>query len=101
MMGSAYKNKGVQLLLDGVLSYLPNPAEVKNTALDLTDNEKEVTIISDPNAPLVALAFKLQESPFGQLTYLRIYQGTMRKGEMTLHVLSGKKTKIPRCDTSQ
>jgi len=96
MMGSAYKNKGVQLLLDGVVSYLPKPTEVVNTALDVANEEKEVITKTDPKEPLVALAFKLQESPFGQLTYLRIYQGTMRKGEFTFHVATGKKMKVPR-----
>lgn len=74
MMGSAYKNKGVQALLDGVIRLLPTPTEVVNKALDLANNEAEVITKSDPAEPLVALAFKLQESPFGQLTYLRIYQ---------------------------
>lgn len=80
-MGSAYKNRGVQALLDGVDDYLPNPAEAKNIALDLTNNEAEMPISCSPTEPLVALAFKLEESRYGQLTYLRIYRGTLRKGD--------------------
>jgi elongation factor G len=77
--GSAYKNKGVQLLLDGVVDYLPNPTEKTSVALDRDNGEVEVALSPDPAKPLVALAFKLQESRFGQLTYMRLYQGTMRK----------------------
>lgn len=95
-MGSAYKNKGVQLLLDGVNSYLPSPAEITNEALNVGDDEKPVTLKCDPNAPLVALAFKLEESRFGQLTYVRIYQGSIRKAMNVVNVKTGKKLKIPR-----
>jgi elongation factor G len=95
-MGSAYKNKGVQLLLDGVNDYLPAPVEVKNHALDLEAEEKKVDLVCFPDAPLVALAFKLEESRFGQLTYIRIYQGTLRKGMSITNVKTGKKVKIPR-----
>ncbi len=95
-MGSAFKNKGVQLLLDGVNMYLPSPAEVENKALDLDRNEEEVNLECNPNAPLVALAFKLEESRFGQLTYLRVYQGLMKKGMNIVNASSGKKTKVPR-----
>ena len=96
MMGSAYKNRGVQLLLDRVQDILPDPTEVSNTALDLSNNEAEVVVKCDSDEPLVALAFKLQDSPFGQLTYLRLYSGTMKKGENVVHVNSGKKIKVPR-----
>lgn len=96
LMGSAYKNKGVQLLLDAVNDFLPCPTEVKSIAYDLSNNEAEVPLVCDPSAPLVALAFKLQESRFGQLSYLRIYQGTLRRGEMVINVVSGKKVKLPR-----
>lgn len=95
-MGSAYKNKGVQLLLDGVNHFLPSPPEVRNVALDLSNDEKEIELKCDPNQPLVALAFKLEESRFGQLTYIRIYQGTMKKGMNVVNVSNGKKSKIPR-----
>jgi len=78
-MGSAFKNKGVQALLDGVVDYLPNPKEVKNTALDLNDDEKPVEVMCENDKPTVALAFKLEESKFGQLTYMRVYQGMIKR----------------------
>jgi len=95
-MGSAYKNKGVQLLLDGVNDYLPAPLEVRNVALDISNAEAEVELKCDSSSPLVALAFKLEESKFGQLTYVRIYQGTLKKGAMVFNAKSGKKVKVPR-----
>ena len=95
-MGSAYKNKGVQLLLDGVNEYLPSPTEVENVALDIDNEEAEVILKCDAAEPLVALAFKLEESKFGQLTYVRVYQGTLKKGMMVLNTKTGRKVKIPR-----
>jgi len=95
-MGSAFKNKGVQLLLDGVSKYLPSPAEVVNEALDLNNQEAKVPIACDRDGPLVALAFKLEEGKFGQLTYVRIYSGMLRKGDMITNLATGKKVKVPR-----
>ncbi|XP_073288566.1 elongation factor G-1, mitochondrial-like [Primulina huaijiensis] len=95
-MGSAFKNKGVQPLLDGVLSYLPNPTEVSSYALDQTKNEEKVKLSGSPAGPLVALAFKLEEGRFGQLTYLRIYEGIIKKGDFIMNVNTGKKVKVPR-----
>ncbi|OIV98718.1 hypothetical protein TanjilG_24889 [Lupinus angustifolius] len=95
-MGSAFKNKGVQTLLDGVLSYLPCPIEVNNYALDQAKNEEKVVLPGSPDGPLVALAFKLEEGRFGQLTYLRIYEGVIRKGDFIINVNTGKKIKVPR-----
>ena len=95
-MGSAYKNKGIQPLLDGVVRYLPAPNEVTNTALDVSNNEAVVEITSDSTKPLIALAFKLEESRYGQLTYVRVYQGTIKKGMVVFNVKTGKKVKIPR-----
>uniref|UniRef100_A0A2P2LU90 Elongation factor G, mitochondrial n=2 Tax=Rhizophora mucronata TaxID=61149 RepID=A0A2P2LU90_RHIMU len=95
-MGSAFKNKGVQLLLDGVLSYLPCPNEVSNYALDQSKNEEKVALSGTPDGPLVALAFKLEEGRFGQLTYLRIYEGVIRKGDVMININTGKKIKVPR-----
>ncbi|PPS19887.1 hypothetical protein GOBAR_AA00688 [Gossypium barbadense] len=92
-MGSAFKNKGVQPLLDGVLSYLPCPIEVSNYALDQTKNEEKVMLPGTPDGPLVALAFKLEEGRFGQLTYLRVYEGVVRKGDFIVNVNTGKKIK--------
>jgi elongation factor G len=71
-IGSAYKNVGVQLVLDAVNQYLPAPDEVENVALDLDQDEKELSLKTDPEMPVVALAFKLEVTPYGQLTYLRI-----------------------------
>lgn len=95
-MGTAYKNKGVQPLLDAVLSYLPAPADIENKALDLNKNEEEVTLASDPDKPLVCLAFKLEDGRYGQLTYIRTYQGTMRKGDTIVNSRNGKKVKVGR-----
>ncbi|KAI5647425.1 hypothetical protein M9H77_33430 [Catharanthus roseus] len=95
-MGSAFKNKGVQPLLDGVISYLPCPTEVSNYALDQAKNEEKIMLSGNPSGPLVALAFKLEEGRFGQLTYLRIYEGVIRKGDFMINVNTGKKIKVPR-----
>ena len=95
-LGSAYKNKGVQLLLDGVCDYLPSPAEKPNTALDRNAGEAVVALQSDPALPLVALAFKLEESRFGQISYMRCYQGTIRRGDIVYNVDKKEKVKIPR-----
>ena len=96
MMGASYKNKGVQLLLDGVVSYLPNPSEKPSVCLDLNNDEKPFDLVPDANKPLVALAFKLEEGKFGQLTYVRVYQGTVRKGMFIKNTANNKKVKIPR-----
>ncbi|MBT4761749.1 MAG: elongation factor G [Bdellovibrionaceae bacterium] len=94
--GSAYKNKGVQPLLDGVKDYLPTPNEVRNYALDLDDNEKKIEMVVSNDKPLVALAFKLEDGRFGQLTYMRIYQGVLKKGDFIINSSNGRKVKIPR-----
>jgi elongation factor G len=96
-MGSAYKNKGVQLLLDGVTMYLPNPTEVENIALDQDKNEERVVLSADPKKPFVGLAFKLEDGRYGQLTYMRIYQGKVSKGDFIVNNSGGgKKIKVPR-----
>lgn len=95
-MGSAYKNKGVQPMLDGVADYLPNPTEANNYALDQNNNEERVLVPGSPDSQLIALAFKLEEGRFGQLTYMRIYSGTLRKGDFIYNLTNGKKIKIPR-----
>ncbi len=94
--GSAYKNRGVQKLLDGISDYLPNPTEKENTGLDLDKGEEKVIMETDPKKPLVAYAFKLDEGRYGQLTYMRVYQGTMKKGDFIINTTNQKKVKIPR-----
>ncbi|MBW2422624.1 MAG: elongation factor G [Deltaproteobacteria bacterium] len=95
-LGSAYKNKGVQLLLDAVNAYLPSPTEVTNTAVDLDNDEAELEVEIDPDKPLVALAFKLEDGRYGQLTYIRIYQGKLTKGDTIFNMRTGKKVKVGR-----
>ena len=124
------KNKGVQPLLDAVVDYLPNPSQVTNLAIDTsktsvdeeTGEERQVTVKLDPersNAhPFMGLAFKLEQGKYGQLTYMRIYQGQLKKGDFVYNTrtgnyrrestfspsssclkkenISGKKTRIPR-----
>jgi elongation factor G len=96
MVGSAYKNKGIQLLLDAVVSYLPCPTDVENKALDLDDGEKVVILQSVDNKPTVSLAFKLEEGQYGQLTYIRIYQGVIKKGLELYNSRMRKKVKVGR-----
>ncbi len=95
-VGSAYKNKGVQLLLDAVTRYLPDPTQVTNIALDLDNGEQEMKLVAGDEKPTVALAFKLEEGQYGQLTYLRIYQGSVRKGMELYNVRSRRKFKVGR-----
>ncbi|HWP05201.1 MAG TPA: elongation factor G [Polyangiaceae bacterium] len=97
MCGSAIKNKGVQLLLDGVVAYLPNPTEVVNEGHDQEKNEEKIVIVSDSNKPFVGLAFKLQQDKYGQLTYFRIYQGKVTTGD-TIYNISNerRKVRVPR-----
>jgi len=96
LMGSAYKNKGIQKLLDAVVDYLPNPNEVENKALDLDNNEAPVILKAVADAPMIALAFKLEDGQYGQLTYIRIYQGTIKKGIELTNTRSGKRFKVGR-----
>src|SRR4029077_7775050 len=81
MMGSALGNKAVQILLDGVCSFLPDPREVENVALDLSKSEEPLVLESNPDRPLVMLAFKLEDGRYGQLTYVRVYQGKVKKDD--------------------
>jgi elongation factor G len=96
MMGSAFKNRGVQPLLDGVLSYLPAPTEIENFALDQSHDEEKVLVPCSPTAPLLALAFKLEEGKFGQLTYMRIYSGTLKRGGFIYNMSDMRRIKVPR-----
>ena len=96
-LGSAYKNKGVQLLLDAVTLYLPDPTEVTTQATELLNgSERRFVLSNDPADPLVAHVFKLEEGPYGQLTYLRLYQGSLRKGDEIFNGRTGKSLKVGR-----
>lgn len=95
-MGSAYKNTGIQKLLDGVTDYLPNPTEVNNIALDVNNEEKQVVLTNNDNDPLVCYAFKLVDNRYGQLTYIRIYQGSLKKGNSITNITNGKKINVGR-----
>ena len=95
-MGSAYKNKAVQKLLDGVVDYLPDPTEVVNEAHDLTADEQKVVLSIDNEKPTVALAFKLEDGRYGQLTYLRIYQGKLSRDMFITNMRTKKDHRIGR-----
>lgn len=95
-LGSAYKNKGVQPLLDAVTMFLPNPTDVDNFGFDTGNDEAKVKISNSADEPLLAYAFKLEDGAYGQLTYLRVYQGSMIKGETMFNARTSKKIKIGR-----
>ncbi len=97
MCGSAIKNKGVQLLLDAVVHFLPRPTEVLNEAHDQTKGEEKVVVESDPTKPFIGLAFKLQQDKYGQLTYFRVYQGTVSSGDTIFNTSNEmRKVRVPR-----
>ena len=96
LVGTAKMNKGIQTLLDAVVDYLPNPTQVTNYALDIESGEAEKALVPEDSKPLVALAFKLEDGRFGQLTYMRIYQGSLKKGDFIHNTATKKKVKIPR-----
>lgn len=95
--GSSFKNKAVQLVLDGVVDYLPDPTEVNpQPEVDLEGNETGEFAIVDPNRPLRALAFKIMDDRFGSLTFTRIYSGKINKGDTVLNTFTGKTERIGR-----
>ena len=96
LMGSALADKAVQPMLDAVCDYLPNPAQIENTALDKLRDEKTVKLVPYNSLPFVGLAFKLEENNYGQLTYIRVYQGTLNKGTYLFNSRTDKKVRIPR-----
>ena len=95
-LGSAYKNKAVQPLLNAVVSYLPSPLDIENEAIDMDNNEETVILESTFDKPTVALAFKLEDGQYGQLTYIRVYQGCINKGDTLINSRDGKKIKAGR-----
>ncbi len=95
--GSSFKNKGVQLVLDAVVDYLPNPTEVKpQPEVDLEGNETGTVAFVDPEKPLRALAFKIMDDRYGALTFTRLYSGKITKGETVLNTATGKTERIGR-----
>lgn len=97
-LGSAFKNKGVQPLLDAVAKYLPSPIDAKPTVAKKMVNQETITanLSNSTTDPLVCMAFKIIEEQFGQLTYTRIYQGAIKKGDTILNSRTGKKIRVGR-----
>jgi elongation factor G len=96
LMGSAFKNKGVQNLLDAIALYLPSPIERQVVSATDVSTEKEVQVYPDPRAPVVAFAFKLIDSEFGQLTYTRLYSGTLKSGDRLYNSRTKKQVRVNR-----
>ena len=95
-VGSAFKNKGVQPLLDAVCRYLPSPLDREIKARRVDDETQRVVLKPDPTQPFVGMAFKIVEDPYGQLTFMRIYQGKIAKGEMYVNQRTGRKERFSR-----
>ncbi len=95
-LGTAYRNKGVQPLLDAIVRYLPTPLDSPSKGKDPTDQDKIIDLTPDPNKPFVGMAFKIVEDEFGQLTFTRIYQGKVEKGGMYFNQRTGKKDRFSR-----
>ncbi|CAH8661699.1 unnamed protein product [Heterobilharzia americana] len=99
LVGSALRNRGVQLLLDAIVDYLPNPGEVSYHALNESSGEAKIVPLKPQRSsenPFVGLAFKLEANKFGQLTYIRIYQGCLRRGDTVRNARTGRRIKVPR-----
>jgi elongation factor G len=95
-MGTAYKDKGVQPLLDAVVRYLPSPLEREIKGRDPKDEARKIELLPDPDRPFVGMAFKIVDDPFGQLTFMRIYQGKIVKGESYVNQRTGRKERFSR-----
>jgi elongation factor G len=95
-VGSAFKDKGVQPLLDAVCRYLPSPLEREIKARKVDDENERFPLKADPSEPFVGMAFKIVEDPYGQLTFMRIYQGTITKGELYTNQRTGRKDRFSR-----
>ena len=95
-LGTAYRNKGVQPLLDAVVHYLPSPLDCENQALVHGQTETKIRLEPSPDEPAVAMAFKVVEDPYGALTFMRIYQGRLAKGETYFNQRSGRKERFSR-----
>jgi elongation factor G len=94
-VGSAYKNRGVQALLDAIVKYLPCPTDVMNNAFD-PDTEEATPVTHNPEDPMLAYAFKLEDGAYGQLTYVRTYQGSINRGDTIFNARTGRKSKAGR-----
>ena len=95
-MGSAFKNKGVQPLLDAVNQFLPSPLDREIHGTDPADETKKIELLPDPKKPFVGMAFKIVDDDFGQLTFMRIYQGTIEKGGTYINQRTSKKDRFSR-----
>lgn len=95
-MGTAYRNKGVQTLLDAVVDYLPSPLEREAEAMGYEDQERKIPLAADPAKPAVAMAFKIVEDPYGALTFMRLYQGKIVKGNTYYNQRTGRKERFSR-----
>jgi elongation factor G len=97
LCGSAFKNKGIQPLLDAVVDFLPSPLEAKTiTGMDPKHNDEQIERRPDDKEPFAALAFKIATDPYGNLTYFRVYSGTLEKGSYVYNARSGRKERIGR-----
>jgi elongation factor G len=96
LLGTAYKDKGVQPLLDAVLRYLPSPVDREIRGRDPKDEARRIELLPDPKRPFVGMAFKIMDDPFGQLTFMRVYQGTIGKGESYVNQRTGRKERFSR-----
>ncbi|MEO2010426.1 MAG: elongation factor G [Pirellulaceae bacterium] len=95
-LGTAFRNKGVQPLLDAIIKYLPSPLEREIRASDVSDPDTKIQLHADPDKPFVGMAFKIVDDPFGQLTFLRIYQGRITKGGTFVNQRTGKAERFSR-----